>query len=101
MSEDRNARDASMYRFPEAWSIRDHGMVWQAAKLAEECGEVSQAIIKGTRQKVISEVIDVMQVCENILHQCECTEGMYREAMNSHIVKCEERGVYVDDEAVL
>lgn len=38
-----------MYRFPEAWSVRDNDIIWQAAKLSEECGEVAQAIIKGTR----------------------------------------------------
>lgn len=90
-----------MYRFPEAWSVRDYDATWQAAKLAEECGEVSQEIIKGTSQQVISEVIDVMQVCENILRKYGCTEGMYRDAMNDHIVRCEERGYYVTEESLL
>lgn len=90
-----------MYRFPEAWSVRDNDIMWQAAKLSEECGEVAQAIIKGTRQQVISEVIDVMQVCENILRKCECTDGMYRNAMNDHLVRCEERGYFVTQKAML
>lgn len=90
----------SMYRFPEAWSVGDESIEWQGCKLAEEAGEVCQAIVKGTRQEIIAEVVDVIQVCENILHKAGATEGMVREAFNAHIVKCSDRGCYVDDEAM-
>lgn len=90
----------SLYRFPEAYSVRDESIEWQGCKLAEETGEVCQAIVKGTRQQVIAECVDVIQVCENILRACDCTEGMLRDAFNAHLVYCSDRGYYVDEEAL-
>lgn len=90
----------SVYRFPEACSVKDESIEWQGCKLAEESGEVCQAIVKGTRQQVISECIDVIQVCENILRKCGCTDGMVRDALDAHIDRCSDRGYYVDEEAL-
>lgn len=89
------------YMFPESCSVHDQSMTWQAAKLAEECGEVAAEVIDGNIERVISEVIDVMQVCENILRQCGCTDGMLYSSKMHHIASCRLRGYYVDEDAML
>lgn len=88
------------YLFPEANSVHDHDLVWQAAKLAEECGELAQVIIKGEYNRIPEEGMDVIQVVENIFRQINMTQGIYDEAVSLHEISCRDRGYYIDPEAM-
>lgn len=74
------------------------GLLWQGAKLAEECGEVNEAIIKmHGAQRVAEECIDVIQVCESILRTLNFKS--YGPLLDMHAVSQQERG-YVQDRLI-
>lgn len=86
------------YIFPKAKSV-ENGLLWQIVKLAEECGEVAQARVKDkTVFEIADEVIDVMQVCENILHTLNISEDQFEELCDKHERKCRERNYYYRDQ---
>lgn len=82
------------YRFP-AMKTDDPPIV-HCAKLAEEVGEVCEAVLKQhkTVSDVIDECMDVMQVCETLLRSMYVTDEEFQTYATDHVSKLQERGYY-------
>lgn len=86
------------YTLPEYWSVSEEELTWHAAKLAEEAGEVCQAVCK--RKDVLDiaeECIDAMQCLENILRHIGITDGCLAALRIAHVEKDAKRG-YIREE---
>lgn len=84
------------YLFNEARSVKDKSIEWQAAKLAEETGEVCQAILHDCRyyDDIVQECIDVIQVAENIIRKLGYTDLEFTDQCGVHDRKMIFRNLY-------
>ena len=81
------------YTLPLFNSVVENDLIWHAAKLSEETGEVCQAIIKNRKPVNIAlECMDVIQCAENILRKLNLTPGLIDQLREMHVIDCAERG---------
>lgn len=86
------------YTMPETSCAKYEGTAFNAAKLAEETGEVCQAIVKRKNpEEIASECMDVIQCAENMLRRLDFTDNMVRAMRANHIASCFERGYYINE----
>lgn len=94
------------YNFPKFKSVDDKSLNWQGNKLAEETGEVCREINRfryaddlvdpGFKSaNLVLEILDVIQVCENILRMMGYNEETLEHAKEVHIEDCFKRD-YID-----
>ena len=83
------------YQFSEAISVSTKSIEWQAAKLAEETGEVCQAILHDCKydNEIVQECLDVIQVAENIIRHYGYTDTEFDFACESHRRKMDMRNL--------
>lgn len=81
------------YTMPLFNSVMEQDLIWHAAKLAEETGEVCQGIVKNKAPvDVALECMDVIQCAENVLRKLRLTPGMMNDLRAMHVRSCENRG---------
>lgn len=88
---------------PKVWKIADHyGLSSQIDKLAEECGELSEAVNENIpfmlkEEYLVEEMADVLVMINQIAiltHTENCLDAMinYKIERQLHRIDCEERG---------